>query len=101
MTRGRGLDQWVSGMPHGIRETVGWVLGFGVLLLVLYVVVDGWTRRRLSRLYSDLLGARWSDRLSSLGNALGDVVRAQGIEGGLLATFLVITVLLVWLMMRS
>ena len=87
-------------MPHGLRETVGWVLGFAVLLIVVSAV-DGGIRGRLSRLPSDLLGLRWSERLSSLGNALGDVVRAQGIEGGLLATFLVITVLLVWLMMRS
>ena len=87
-------------MPHGLRETVGWVLGFAALLIVVYAV-DGGIRDRLSRLPSDLLGVRWSERLSSLGNALGDVVRAQGIEGGLLATFLVITVLLVWLMMRS
>ena len=87
-------------MPHGLRETVGWVLGFAALLIVVYAV-DGGIRGRLSRLPSDLLGLRWSERLSSLGNALGDVVRAQGIEGGLLATFLVITVLLVWLMMRS
>ena len=91
----------MSGMPHGIRETVGWVLGFGVLLLVLYAVVDGWTRHRLSQLYSDLLGARWSDRLSSLGNALGDVVLGQGIEGWLLTTFVMVAVVLVWRMMRS
>ncbi len=90
----------MSGMPHGIREAVGWVLGLAVLLLVLYVV-DGWTRYRLSRLYSDLLGARWSDRLSSLGNALGDVVLGQGIEGWLLTTFVMVAVVLVWRMMRS
>ena len=87
-------------MPHGIRETVGWVLGFAVLLLVLFFA-DAWTRHRLSRLGSDLLGVRWSDRLSSLGDALGDVVRGQGLEGGLLATFFVVAVLLVWLMIRT
>ena len=87
-------------MPHGIRETVGWLLGFAALLIVVFAV-DGSTRQRLSRLGGDLLGVRWSDRLSSLGDALGDVVRAQGIEGGLLAVFLVVAVLLVWLMMRS
>ena len=87
-------------MPHGMREAVGWLLSFAVLLLVLFAV-DAWTRHRLSRLGSDLLGARWSERLSSLGDALGDVVRDQGIEGGLLATFVVVAVLLVWLMVRS
>ncbi len=87
-------------MPHGFRETVGWVLGFAVLLIVVYAV-DGGIRHRLSRLPSDLLGVRLSERLSSLGDALGDVVRAQGIEGGLLATFLVVAVVLVWLMIRS
>ena len=87
-------------MPHGIRETAGWVLGFAVLLLVLFAV-DAWTRHRLSRLGSDLLGVRWSDRLSGLADALGDVVRGQGIEGGLLATFVVVAVVLVWLMVRS
>ena len=84
----------------GSRETVGWVLGFAVLLIVLYAV-DGGIRHRLSRLGSDLLGARWSDRLSPLGDALVDVVRGQGIGGGLLATFLVVAVVLVWLMTRS
>ena len=87
-------------MPHGIRETVGWLLGFAALLLVLFAV-DAWTRHRLSRLGSELLSVQWSDRLSGLGDALGDVVRGQGIEGGLLATFLVVAVLLAWLMMRS
>ena len=87
-------------MPHGIRETVGWVLGFAVVLLVLFTV-DGWTRNRLSQLGSDLSGVRWRDRLSSLNGALADVVRGQEIEGALLATFLVVAVLLVWLMVRN
>ena len=87
-------------MPHGIREGVGWVFSFAVLLLVLFGL-DGWTRqRRLSRLDSDLLSVRWSDQLRSLGDALVDVVRGHGFEPGLLATFLVAG-LLVWWMMRS
>ena len=87
-------------MPHGIRETVGWVLSFAVLLIVLYAVGGG-TRQRLSRLGSDVLSTRWSDRLSPMGDALVDAVRGQGIESGLLATFLAVAVLLVWLMVRS
>lgn len=90
----------MSRMPHGIRESVGWVLGIAVLLIVLYAV-DGGTRYRLSRLGSDLLGVRWSDRLSQSGHALVDAVRGQGIEGGLLASFLVVAVLLTWLMTRN
>lgn len=42
----------------------------------------------------------WSDRLSSLGGTLVDVVRGHGIEPGLMATFLVAG-LLVWWLMRS
>ena len=88
------------GMPHGIREGIGWVFSFAVLLLVLFGL-DGWTRQRLSRLGSDLLSVRWSDQLRSLGDAPVDVVRGHGFEDGLLATFLVATVVLVWRMMRS
>ncbi len=99
MTFGHGLNQGY-GMPHGIRG-VGWVFSFAVLLLVLFGL-DGWTRQRLlSRLDSDLLSVRWSDQLRSLGDALVDVVRGLGFEDGLLATFLVVTVVLVWRMMRS
>ena len=90
----------MSRVPHGIRESVGWVLGIAVLLIVL-AAVDGVTRRRLSRLGSDLLDVRWSDQLSQSRDALVDVVRGQGIEGGLLASFLVVAVLLTWLMTRS
>ena len=35
------------------------------------------------------MSVRWSDRLSSLGDALVEVARGQGIEPGLLATLLV------------
>lgn len=87
-------------MPHGIRETVGWVLGFAVLLIFLSAV-DGGMRHRLVRLSSDVVRVRWSDRLSSLGDALVDVVRGQGFDGALLATFLVVAVLLAWLMARN
>ena len=87
-------------MPHGIRETVGWVLGFAVLLIVLYAV-DGGIRHRLWRSGDDLFGVRWSNRLSAVGDAAADAVRGQGIEGALLATFLVVAVLLVWLMVRN
>ena len=87
-------------MPHGIRETVGWVLGFAVLLIVVSAV-DGGIRHRLSRLGSDVWGTRWSDRVSLLGDTLVDAVRGQGIESGLLATFLAVAVVLVWLMTRN
>ena len=87
-------------MPHGIREAGGWVLSFAVLLAVLFVV-DGWTRQRLTQWGGDVLSVRWSDRVSALGDAMVDVWRGQGIDGVLLATFLVVAVLLVWRMVRS
>ena len=87
-------------MPHGIRETAGWMLGFAVLLIVLYAV-DGGIRRRLSRLGGDMVGVRWSDRLRAVGETLDDAVRGQEIEAGLFAAFVVVAVLLVWRMMRS
>lgn len=87
-------------MPRGFRETVGWVFGIVVVLVVLYAV-DGRTLDRLSRLGGDLLALRWSDQLSQSGHALVESIRGQGIEGGLAATFLVVAVLLTWLMTRS
>ena len=87
-------------MSHGIREVVGWVLSFAVLLIIVFGSDRG-IGDRLLRLGSDLLGVRWSSRLSALGDALVDVGPGQGIEGGLLAAFLMVAVLLVWLMVRS
>ena len=87
-------------MSHGIREVVGWVLSFAVLLIIVFASNRG-IGHRLSRLGSDLLGVRWSSRLSAFGEALVAVVPGHGIEGGLLATFLVVAVVLVWRMVRS
>ena len=87
-------------MSHGIREVVGWVLSFAVLLIIVFGSDRG-IGDRLLRLGSDVLGVRWSSRLSALGDALVDVWPGQGIEGGLLAAFLMVAVLLVWLMVRS
>ena len=87
-------------MSPGIREVVGWVFSFAVLLIIVFAS-DRDIGHRLSRLGGDVLGVRWSSRLSALGDALVDVVPRHGIEGGLLATFLVVTVMLVWLMVRS
>ena len=87
-------------MAQGIRETVGWVLSFAVLVVLLYAV-DGRIRHRLSQLGRDVMTVRWSDQLNAWGDAMGAVVRSQGLEGGLLATFLVVSLLLVWLMLRT
>ncbi len=76
------------------------MLSFAVLLIIVFASNRG-IGHRLSRLGSDLLGVRWSSRLSAFGEALVDVVPGHGIEGGLLATFLVVALLFAWLMARN
>lgn len=74
-------------MPHGIRETIGWVLCLA-LLLVLVSAVDRRIRNHLLGWGDDLVHLRWIEPLTGWGDALFDVMRGQGIEGGWWSVFL-------------
>ena len=87
-------------MPHGIREVVGGTLGLALLLLVLFAV-DERIRPLVWQFGRDVLNTRWSRLPSVLSAAVVDGVHGYGIQGELLATFLAVTLVLVWLMLRS
>ena len=87
-------------MPHGIRDAVGGALGLALLLVFLFAI-DERIRLWVSHVGLDVRNIRWNRLPSVLSDALVEVTHGYGMQDWLLATFLAVSLLLVWLMLRT